>query len=230
MEGYIRFLCTIFGENYEGSFKKAIDSADKKMLIHKIFSMVRVLSDTDQVKIISKFDLNNENESYEGDVSSIINKLKKYSKDLYHFLFKNISLDELIKRAKTEIPNESITKRHIDINNMNGYDYEQIGSIYAMGNGVPVNKELAYEWYLKAAEANEFYGCLDMMNCYENGIGVQKDDYEYFKWLIELITFYDCNAATFEEVAKCYELGIGTEVNKTKAKKYKDIAAKYIED
>ena len=226
VEGYVRFICNIFGENYIGDFKKSIDSVDRNKLMNKIHSMVSVLNNKEQIKIIAKFDLKNKNESYDGDVSSIINKLKKYSKDLYHYLFKNIDIEVLVERVKNEVPKESFVKRNINVNNMNGYDYEQIANIYERGEGVPVNKELAYEWYLKSVETNEYYGYLGMLHCYRDGIGVKKNDYEYFKWLLELVTVHISVPAVYEEISKCYEYGLGTEVDKSKSKKYKDIAFK----
>ena len=44
-----------------------------------------------------------------------------------------------------------------------------LGVCYERGTGVKVNLELAFEWYLKAAELGDVYGCFNVGECYYHG-------------------------------------------------------------
>lgn len=53
---------------------------------------------------------------------------------------------------------------------------------YASGLGVEVNKNIAYSYYLKAANANHLEAQLAVAKCFEKGIGVNSDMTEAIKW------------------------------------------------
>ena len=58
-----------------------------------------------------------------------------------------------------------------------------IAEMYENGYGVPVDKESAFEYYMKSANG----GCCEAMNnlgtCYADGKGgLEKDEYEAVKW------------------------------------------------
>ena len=53
---------------------------------------------------------------------------------------------------------------------------------YASGLGVEVNKNIAYSYYLKAANANHLEAQLAVAKCSEKGIGVNSDMTEAIKW------------------------------------------------
>ena len=41
-----------------------------------------------------------------------------------------------------------------------------LGVCYERGTGVKVSLELAFEWYMKAAELDDVYGCFNVGECY----------------------------------------------------------------
>ena len=43
-----------------------------------------------------------------------------------------------------------------------------LGVCYERGTGVKVNLEIAFEWYMKAAEQGDVYGCFNVGECYLN--------------------------------------------------------------
>ena len=50
-----------------------------------------------------------------------------------------------------------------------------LGVCYERGTGVKVSLELAFEWYMKAAELGDVYGCFNVGECYYHGKGVEKN-------------------------------------------------------
>ena len=50
-----------------------------------------------------------------------------------------------------------------------------LGVCYERGAGVKVSLELAFEWYMKAAELGDVYGCFNAGECYYHGKGVGQD-------------------------------------------------------
>ena len=46
-----------------------------------------------------------------------------------------------------------------------------LGVCYERGTGVKVSLELAFEWYMKAAELGDVYGCFNVGECYYHGRG-----------------------------------------------------------
>ena len=49
-----------------------------------------------------------------------------------------------------------------------------LGVYYERGTGVKVSLELAFEWYMKAAELGDVYGCFNVGECYYHGKGVDQ--------------------------------------------------------
>ena len=49
-----------------------------------------------------------------------------------------------------------------------------LGVCYERGTGVKVSLELAFEWYMKAAELDDVYGCFNVGECYYHGKGVEQ--------------------------------------------------------
>ena len=56
------------------------------------------------------------------------------------------------------------------------------GDTYERGTGVKVSLELAFEWYMKAAEQGDVYGCFNVGECYYHGKGVEQDAELAFEW------------------------------------------------
>ena len=49
-----------------------------------------------------------------------------------------------------------------------------LGVCYERGTGVKVNLGMAFEWYMKAAELDDVYGCFNVGECYYHGKGVEQ--------------------------------------------------------
>ena len=58
-----------------------------------------------------------------------------------------------------------------------------LGVCYERGTGVKVSLELAFEWYMKAAELGDVYGCFNVGECYYHGKGVPVDEKKGLKWI-----------------------------------------------
>ena len=56
---------------------------------------------------------------------------------------------------------------------------------YERGTGVKVSLELAFEWYMKAAELGDVYGCFNVGECYYHGKGVEQDAVKAFEWYMK---------------------------------------------
>ena len=67
-----------------------------------------------------------------------------------------------------------------------------LGVCYERGTGVKVSLELAFEWYMKAAELDDVYGCFNVGDAQAQfatgwflmtGTGVPKDERKGLKWI-----------------------------------------------
>ena len=137
-----------------------------------------------------------------------------------------MELKELIELAKKDIPSDVLKKKHIDLDDIS--DYDRIGGIYSNGKEIPANLEIAFEWYKIAKENGEYYGFIDLVNCYENGRGTKKDMAKRLETLIEFTRSFGGEAPkeAYLYIAECYEKGLGTEIDLNEAKKWKKTAEK----
>ena len=60
-----------------------------------------------------------------------------------------------------------------------------LGVCYERGTGVKVSLELAFEWYMKAADLGDVYGCFNVGECYYHGKGVEQDAVKAFEWYMK---------------------------------------------
>ena len=60
-----------------------------------------------------------------------------------------------------------------------------LGVCYERGTGVKVSLELAFEWYMKAAELGDVYGCFNVGECYYHGKGVEQNAKLAFEWYMK---------------------------------------------
>lgn len=89
MNGYIKLVCRIFGENYEGEFKVAIDKVDFNELKKEINNLLNTLSAEDAKVVELEFGLDGKEVKQDSDeLSDILSALKKNARPLYNFLFK----------------------------------------------------------------------------------------------------------------------------------------------
>ena len=109
------------------------------------------------------------------------------------------------------------------------------GNAIAMGNlayyylfedKTKANIDLGMKYLLKSIELGHEQAMNILGQCYELGIGVEKDGTKAFKWYKEAI---ENNAGAFAEynLANCYYRGIGTDVDLTKAKEWAMLAAQH---
>ena len=90
-----------------------------------------------------------------------------------------------------------------------------LGVCYERGTGVKVSLELAFEWYMKAAELGDVYGCFNVGECYYHGKGVEQDALKAFEWYMKAADKGDMQSQV--NVANAYYLGNGIEQDHTKA-------------
>ncbi len=57
-----------------------------------------------------------------------------------------------------------------------------LGQKYSTGDGVPLNKQEAIKWWLKAAEKGDIDACYKLGVAYADGDGVARDLEEAVKW------------------------------------------------
>ena len=84
----------------------------------------------------------------------------------------------------------------------------------------PLNKEflrnkMAFDWYMKAAELDDVYGCFNVGECYYHGKGVETDPVLAFEWYMKAADKGDMQSQV--NVANAYYLGNGVEMDHHKA-------------
>ena len=89
-----------------------------------------------------------------------------------------------------------------------------LGVCYERGTGVKVSLELAFEWYMKAAELDDVYGCFNVGECYYHGKGVEQDQVLAFEWYMKAADKGDMQSQV--NVANAYYLGNGVEMDHTR--------------
>ena len=62
---------------------------------------------------------------------------------------------------------------------------KNLGVCYERGTGVKVDLEMAFQWYMKAAELGDVYGCFNVGECYYHGKGVEQDVRLAFEWYMK---------------------------------------------
>jgi TPR repeat protein len=75
-----------------------------------------------------------------------------------------------------------------------------IGNMYYMGSGMPVDYLLALEWYLKAAVQKNKFAFENIGRIFEKGLGVRDDKYMALEW-------YRRNKHTAEAAMKLKDKG-----------------------
>ena len=97
---------------------------------------------------------------------------------------------------------------------------------YLFEDKTKANRELGMKYLLKSVELGHEQAMNILGQCYELGIGVEKDGAKAFKWYKEAI---ENNAGAFAEynLANCYYKGIGTDVDLTKAEEWAMLAAQH---
>ena len=90
------------------------------------------------------------------------------------------------------------------------------GKCFENGKGTEVDKRQALGWYLKAAEQGFVEAMNDIGIYYAEGIVVEQDAKEAFFWF-EKASIEGNYPGALYNLARCYEIGFGTEVDKEKA-------------
>ena len=92
------------------------------------------------------------------------------------------------------------------------------GKCFENGKGTEVDKRQALGWYLKAAEQGFVEAMNDIGIYYAEGTVVEQDAKEAFFWF-EKASIEGNYPGALYNLARCYEIGFGTEVDKEKAEK-----------
>ena len=91
----------------------------------------------------------------------------------------------------------------------------KIGYFFEKGLGVDVNKEKAFEFYLKSAKYGDYISQYNVAICYLNGVGVEKDPKKAFNFA------YESAIQNYEKslflLANMYRIGTGCEKDLEKA-------------
>ena len=90
------------------------------------------------------------------------------------------------------------------------------GKCFENGKGTEVDKRQALSWYLKAAEQGFAEAMNDIGIYYAEGTVVEQDAKEAFFWF-EKASIEGNYPGALYNLARCYEIGFGTEVDKEKA-------------
>jgi len=95
---------------------------------------------------------------------------------------------------------------------------------YLFYRDIKAVQEQAVDWFRKAAEQDNARGQWFLGQCYENALGVDKDDVEAFKWYEKAAD--QGNAEALRDLSRCYLNGIGVAKDKEKARELLSIAQK----
>lgn len=60
--------------------------------------------------------------------------------------------------------------------------WNDLGSLYLVGDGIEINYELAYYWFKRAADANDASGMFNLCRMYESGDGVKQNYDKALDW------------------------------------------------
>ncbi len=103
----------------------------------------------------------------------------------------------------------------------NGYikSAKRLGDFYFYSQGVEQSYEEAVKYYEAAAEC-EPYSCLMLVKCYEEELGVKKDDKKIFYYLNKAYESGNRDSDTYIKLAKCYLTACGTDENLDEANKF----------
>ena len=94
----------------------------------------------------------------------------------------------------------------------------RLGTCYANGDGVEMNKAEAVRWYRKAAEQGNVDAQCRLGSYYTSGIGVEKNEAEAAKWYRMAAEQGNVDAQYF--TGRNYKLGIGVVQDKDEAEKW----------
>lgn len=96
--------------------------------------------------------------------------------------------------------------------------FELIGACYEIGKGIPRNKDMAVQYYKKAADAGILSAQLRLADYYLNGIIVNHDIWQAIYWYKKAAAQNDPYALFM--LGTFADQGIGENINKQKALKY----------
>lgn len=154
-------------------------------------------------------------------VYSALMQLEKYKAGDWRGNYKNIAekidhdyaevLDNLMK---TTCPQKTILYRFLAAKG-DAWAMYNLGSIYAKGNGVPLDDAEALAWYQKAAEKEYTAAYLALGLMYSDGVAFLPDFVTAFEWYMKAAAQGDATAQY--TVAGMYRKGTGTKQDSKKA-------------
>jgi len=105
-----------------------------------------------------------------------------------------------------------------------GPGLDALGFLHQMGQGVERNTDLAFEYYQKAANADDLQGMFHVGACYSKGIGVKADQSLAIEWWGKAVETAR-HASSAYNLGLRYEAGYGVMKDAKKAFEYFLIAA-----
>jgi len=105
-----------------------------------------------------------------------------------------------------------------------GPGLDALGFLHQMGQGVERNTDLAFDYYTKAARAEDLQGMFHVGACYSKGIGVKADQSKAIEWWQKAVET-GRHASSAYNVGLRYEAGYGVMKDAKKAFEYLLIAA-----
>lgn len=109
----------------------------------------------------------------------------------------------------------------------NAYAADQIGDSYYCGDGgMPKDAEMAFEYYLKAADGGYAGAYFTLGLCYSNSTGVNRDDEKAFYWFTKAATNGNENTGYYGHtgamrcLGDCYANGDGVRENAKQTAKW----------
>ena len=99
----------------------------------------------------------------------------------------------------------------------------EMGKRYFMGDGVEVDKEKAFEYFMKSASSGDPCAQFILGKCYEEGYGTEVKEQTAFKWYKKAAEQGFAEAQ--EALASCYTYGVGTKIDEDAARKWHEQTA-----
>jgi TPR repeat protein len=103
-----------------------------------------------------------------------------------------------------------------------------LGYLYLIGKGVPLDKAAAVQWWRKSAAGGCGGSMFNLGLCYKNGDGVEKNLTEAAKWF--RVASLAGESSGMVELGRLHELGDGVEKDSAQAYAYYKVAALDYED
>ncbi len=97
-----------------------------------------------------------------------------------------------------------------------------LGSLYAEGDGVPVDMEKAYRWWFRAAEGGDTRAQFNIAGLLKEGLGTEQDEELAFEWMEHAARAGNVDAQL--KLVEYYLTGCGVEADEAEAVFWLEVA------